>query len=544
MTGLNFYPANAVISIVFFVLGVSTATADTETHACGESLSKRVIGDVRIVRQQIFDTSKPEENKSLYRLANRYHILTRDSTVRSQLLFKEGDVYDPRLLEESERILRENSFLWDAKVTSECKKPGVVDVLVVTRDVWTLTPGLSLSRAGGQNELSIDINDSNLFGTGADLRFEYEDDIDRESFSVSFRDRQLGKSRIALNTLFSDNDDGHRVVVSAGRPFFALNTRWSVAGTLVDDERIETLYALGDEVADFQQETSFVSAQYGWSKGLQKGWVRRWMLGAAYDENLFDVATTTALPDAVPVDRKFVYPFIGFALLQDKFETSKNLDQIDRTEDLFLGTRFSARLGWSSTGFGAEEDALIFSMDAGTAFGSRSKSLLVLESGLRGRLEDNSLRNSVLRTGARFYRNQSEKRLFFATITADWGHELDLDNPLRLGGDTGLRGYPARYQNGSSRALITLEQRYFTNWYPFRLFRVGGAIFADAGRTWGDNPVGGPSRGWLSDIGVGLRLGSTRVGSSRVVHIDLAFPLNRDDSIDNVQLILSGRRSF
>ena len=512
--------------------------------SCDNSLDKRTIGKVRIVRQQIFDTSKPDENKLLYRLANRYHVLTRDSTVRAQLLFREGDDYDPRLLQESERILRENSFLWDAKVTAECTQAGMVDVTVVTRDVWTLTPGISLSRAGGQNEFGLDINDSNLLGTGADLRFEYEDDIDRESFAVSFRDRQLGKSRIALGALYSDNDDGHRAVLSAGRPFFALDTRWSVAGTFVDDERIQALWALGEEVADYQQESSFVSAQYGWSSGLQQGWVRRWTVGAAYDDDVFEAATSTALFDAVPTDRKFVYPFVGFELLQDKFETSKNLDQIDRTEDLFLGTRFSGTLGWSSESFGALEDALIFNLNAGTSFGSQTKNLLLLESGWRGRVQNSRLRNSVLRTGARFYRNQSEKRLFFAAVIADWGHGLDLDNPLRLGGDTGLRGYPARYQNGSSRALITLEQRYFTDWYPFRLFRVGGAIFADAGRTWGDNPVGGPSRGWLSNVGVGLRLGSTRVGSSRVVHIDLAFPLNRDDSIDNVQLVLSGRRSF
>ncbi len=91
---------------------------------------------------------------------------------------------------------------------------------------------------------------------------------------------------------------------------------------------------------------------------------------------------------------------------------------------------------------------------------------------------------------------------------------------------------------------MTAEQRYFTDWYPFRLFRVGGAIFADVGRTWGENPVGGAPAGWLKDIGVGLRLGSTRSTGRDVVHIDIAFPLDGDPSIDDVQFLLESKRSF
>jgi hypothetical protein len=49
----------------------------------------------------------------------------------------------------------------------------------------------------------------------------------------------------------------------------------------------------------------------------------------------------------------------------------------------------------------------------------------------------------------------------------------------------GLRGYPLRYESGTSRGLLTVEQRFYTDWYPFRLVRFGAAIFGDVGRTWG-----------------------------------------------------------
>jgi len=31
--------------------------------------------------------------------------------------------------------------------------------------------------------------------------------------------------------------------------------------------------------------------------------------------------------------------------------------------------------------------------------------------------------------------------------------------------------------------LLTVEQRFYTDWYPFRLARIGAAVFGDVGRT-------------------------------------------------------------
>ena len=94
------------------------------------------------------------------------------------------------------------------------------------------------------------------------------------------------------------------------------------------------------------------------------------------------------------------------------------------------------------------------------------------------------------------------------------------------------------------RALMTLEQRYYTDWYPFRLVYVGGAVFFDMGRTWGRDITGLESSGLLKDVGIGLRLGSSRSSFGNVIHIDLAFPLDGDDDIDDVQLLVQTKGRF
>jgi outer membrane protein assembly factor BamA len=503
-----------------------------------------VIGNVVLEKQDVFDLSNPKENNALYRLANRLHIITRDSVIEKQLLFKPGDIYSKRLMEESERILRRNTYFYDVTITPNNLKQGTVDVHVSTRDVWTLRPGFSVSRSGGENNTSFKIEELNLFGFGQQLLLSRSSDVDRDSTLFEFQDKNIGRNRTGVKISLAENSDGHSNLLSVVRPFYALDTRWAAGVRLFDDERRSSLYQLGEKAAVYDHERRFLSAFGGWSAGLRGGWVRRFTAGIVSDDNQFSDAMDPTLPSALPDDRKLVYPFLGIEILEDHFETTRNRDQIERTEDFFMGTRFAATLGWSDESFGADRDAVLFSASAGRSYGSLTEAALLLSGKASGRIEDGDAANALLELTARYYRQQSEKRTFFATLATTIGSNLDLDNPVELGGDTGLRGYPLRYQSGDSKLLLTIEQRYFWDWYPFRLLRVGGAIFADTGRTWGDNPLGDQSLGWLSDVGFGLRFAPTRTGSRRMIHLDIAFPLNGDASIDSVQILLESKGSF
>ncbi len=503
-----------------------------------------VIGEITLERLTIFDLSNPDENNWLYRLANRLHIVTQDKVIRKQLLFRTGDAYSSRLIDESARILRQNRYLFDAEIRPTRYENGTVDLTVVTRDVWTLNPDISVTRSGGENRTKVGLEDTNLLGRGQLFRVARTENVDRTSKSFEFADDHLGRSWVSAFLKIADNSDGKSNVLSAIRPFYALDTRWSAGGRIVDDDRRSALYVLGNEAAEYQHERDYLSAFGGWSKGLQQGWVRRWTAGIVHDENRFSPVLNPTLPAAIPADRKLVYAFLGLEVVQDQFETARNRDQIGKTEDFYLGSRLSASLGWSDESLGADREALMFSARASRGFGSLDKTALLLSMSTNGRLESGQAKNTHLTANARYYRTQSDKRLFFATIAATAGHSLDLDNPVQLGGDSGLRGYPLRYQSGDSKMLVTVEQRYFTDWYPFRLVRIGGAVFADAGRVWGRNPVGSEPYGWLSNVGFGLRFAPTRSSAAKMIHLDVAFPLGGDNSIDSVQILLESKRGF
>jgi len=528
----------AALFAVFLIVG---------ENACGEQHAvegEPIISSVTIVRQNVFDLSDDKENYTLYRWANQLHIMTRESVIENQLLFAEGDVFDKQRLEESERILRQNSYLYDASISSTPREDGAIDIVVTTRDVWTLTPEIDISRSGGENRTKFGLEEDNLLGTGQRVSVSRSDDVDRVSKTFEYSGRQIGARRFSFTLRAADNSDGHSRLLSIVRPFYSLDARWTAGGFIYDDERRSTLYDLGNAVAEFQHERENHSLFAGWSRGLHNGWVKRWTLGVAYDDNRFSAPPAPTLPVAIPTDRKLVYPYVGFEVLENQFEKSANSDQIERSEDFYFGKRVGALLGWSDESIGADRDALVYSLTVSNGLGSMNARALLLTADLRGRHEDGSAANTTLRLNARYYSRQSDKRVFFATLDATAADNLDLDNPLEIGGDTGLRGYPLRYQSGKGRVLVTVEQRFFTDWYPWRLFRVGGAVFADAGRVYGDNPLGGDNLGWLTDVGFGFRFAPTRLGTRKMLHLDIAFPLDGDPSIDSVQVLLEIKRSF
>jgi outer membrane protein assembly factor BamA len=492
----------------------------------------------------VFDTSDDREDNALYRLVNQLHIITKDYTIEKQLLLEPGDTYSPRLVEESARILRRNRYLYDASVDTVDNKDGTVDLKVTTRDFWTLKPGFTVSRAGGENRIGVDLEELNLLGYGQSVRFGRDEDVDRTSESFEIRDPHIGDSRVAAAVEISDNSDGDLHTASLVRPFYALDSRWSLGVAGLDNDSRTAFYAEGEEQAEYRQEQQFFSAFGGWSQGLKNGWVTRLTTGIVYDDNVFSTVEDGEFPALIPEDRRLVYPFASVEILEDKFETTTNKEQIGRTEDFFMGQRLTATVGFSTEVLDADRDALLFSSDYSRGFGKLSSRALLVSASASGRVEDGESRNTLLRLHGRYFDKQSEKRTFYATFETVRGHSLDLDTVVELGGETGLRGYPLRYQTGDSKLLLTLEQRYFTDWYPFRLFRIGGAIFADVGRVWGNNAVDEYRHGWLRDIGFGLRFASTRTGFRKMVHLDIAFPLDGDNSIDDVQILLESKRTF
>jgi outer membrane protein assembly factor BamA len=504
-----------------------------------------VIGTIDIDIRNIFDASDPRESNGLYHLANKLHIRTKHATIQAQLLFASGDRYVARKLAETERALRLLSYIYDARVVPVRYADGKVDIKVITKDVWTLSPGISFGRAGGTNDTRFNLQDTNFLGWGKSLQISHGSTVDRTSSTVAWADPNVFGSRWISKLAYSDSSDGSNRTLQVAHPFYSLDAPWSTQITAVKFDRTVSRYNLGDIVDQFNDnQTSYVLSG-GVSAGLVDGWTKRLTFGMRYDRNQFLPTPVTSLPaKELPPDRTLSYPFIGFDILQDKYQKVGDENQIGRTEDLYFGTEISGELGYSNEAFGADRNAVMLVLKALRGIELTAQQQVFLAGDFSSRIEDGRARNLIADAGAKYYWRWRENWLLYAGLSGTVTNALDPELQLLLGGDNGLRGFPLRYESGTSRALFTVEQRFFTDWYPFRLARVGGAVFADVGRTWGSGVVGNSDPGLLRDVGFGLRLGNTRSGLGNVLHVDFAFPLNNIAGIQKFQFLVQTMQSF
>jgi hypothetical protein len=510
-----------------------------------------LIGEIRIRSQDIFDLDDPRESYSLYSLFNRLHVLTRTGTIRRQLLFASGERLSVRLIEETARLLRANRYLYEVDIRPVAWRDGVVDLEVLTRDSWTLQPGASLSYQGGTSSGGLSLQEHNLLGTGTD-------------FSIARRTRSAvstaGGSRHVVDldvrypyafdgrTIFayrqSNFDEGSSHSLSLDRPFYALDSRWAAGATTSRDDRVASSYAGGAVAAQYRRRSDGTRAYLGASPGLVEGWAHRVSGGLQYAREAYRSEPGFAAPARLPADRTLVAPFLRYEAVQDDYKQASNLNLIGRPEYLALGWYAAVELGRAATQLGSTQDISLYSASLSKGLRLAPDGALLASATLSGEYADGRTDREVMGASLRLYQRSGGGTVSYMALAADATRYADATQYLSLGGDSGLRGYPTNYQLGARRVLFTAERRFYSDWYPFRLVRVGGAVFYDVGRAWGEPYQTAASAHWPADIGFGLRLLSARSSSGTTVHVNLAFPLEREPGLKSYQLSIQSKSGF
>src|SRR3984957_1587504 len=215
--------------------------SDAKLEAAGA-----VIGRVEIATHNIFDESDPRETNGLFRLANHLHIRTKRSTIQAQLLFASGDKYLARKLAETERVLRLLPYVYDARIVPVHYADGKVDIRVITKDVWTLSPGISFGRSGGTNATNFNLQDSNFLGWGKTLQVSRSSTVDRTSDTAAWTDPNVLGSRWTSALIYVDSSDGTERSLQVAHPFYSLDAPWSTKITALRYDRTISRYNLGN----------------------------------------------------------------------------------------------------------------------------------------------------------------------------------------------------------------------------------------------------------------------------------------------------------
>jgi hypothetical protein len=503
------------------------------------------IGTILVEPRNIFDLGDPAESGTFFQLANWLHVTTQPHVIKRALLFKTGDRITRQVIEESERVLRSSRSVYDVQIRPTAYRDGVVDLEVSTRDTWTLDLIARYSRSGGKNSTGFGLIEYNLAGSGVQVGASRVSEVDRDGTEFLLRYGQAFDGWTTLNYEEGRFSDGSRRTASVWRPFYSLDTRWAAGAAWDEWNRIDAIYNAGEDVSKYRHRHESADVFGGWSAGLVSGWTHRYSAGVTMRDDAYAEEPGEVAPARLPVDHAVRGPFLRYEVIEDRYVKLTNRDLIAKPEFFEKGLNASLQVTRALESWGSSRSAWLY--EAQAAGGVTLPWRHDLFATVKAQRQMASTGNPLTQAGfaLRYYAPQNPRAAFFAALSGDaQGDGGGAPDQLLLGGDNGLRGYPLRYQSGEKRVLFTLEQRYYTDWYLFRLARVGGAAFYDVGRAWGGTNQNAENGGWLSDAGVGLRLSFDRAAFGNVLHLDLAFPLDRAADIEAVQFIVRTKATF
>ncbi|EQD63385.1 conserved hypothetical protein, secreted, partial [mine drainage metagenome] len=385
-----------------------------------------VFGRIEIRNENIFNLHNPKDDNALFRLADRLHHPTRRSLIRAQLLFHTGEPFSRHLMDESARLLRADSYFYDATIRPVRYHDGRVDVLVRTRDVWTLNPGFDFGRSGGTNTTGVSLEDGNILGTGTEVALKDLHSVDRSEKAVEVSNQHLWGTWTNVDVAYGELSDGLLRSLTIDRPFYSFETHYAGGVSLNDTTLDDSIYDLGRVVDKFAAQTKYFQGYVGWSPGLVRGWTQRFMLGWTYDRHRFAPTPLWSGPTLLPANRiRLSLGAVQLAAGPVRRAAQSQSDPPDRGFRPGRVAHGAGRLGRRRVRLEPERRAL-HAQRLGRLCAAARRHAASLEQ-LLGAMRHGTLENGLLQASVVNFLAQAPGWLLYSALSGTAGHRLTLD---------------------------------------------------------------------------------------------------------------------
>jgi hypothetical protein len=523
----------------------------------------KIIHAVYVTNQEVFS-----QHDWYFQLLNVFHRTTREGILAREILLAPGQPYDEALVEESIRNLlpppsgtaptltlatgrtfippEVSSVVVIVPVVSPV--PGTVDLLVVTRDLWSLRFNTNFELQ--ENTLSLletSLSENNLFGWRKYLAVNYVMDLGAAAVGPNYFDPNVLGTRLmfyaaasASYTRDTTHYEGNAESFTLRYPLFSLASRWGGGVGLIHQDLVARsflgtkprpvdLTATPDvvETLPFVYRRKILAVDANVVRQFESSIIQRLTAGFRVDDRRSlvtqdfpgDAATAQLfLAQVAPISEVRSGPYLQYDMFTPNYVVFRDLDTFDLRENRRLGPSMTLAVSFGVPELGADfrTFAPIASVGWAVAPGGGFGSVSVTGSArlLEGRLQDQAL------AGTLFLASPIWRRALRLVAEGDINAvRADTTRTLfSLGGDTGLRGYVIGDRQGTTEADGHIELRSL----PVALWsqRVGGLLFYDVG----DATSSFSTMFAYQDVGLGLRWLIPQLNTT-VVRIDWAVAL-------------------
>jgi hypothetical protein len=204
-----------------------------EPHPYGKRVRR-----IHVDNQPVFGAEE-----GFLRWFNVFHRTSREHVVEREVLLRPGQTWDDEIVDETRRRLRDPLFttlVVIAPVVAEGGGPEEVDLLVVTRDIWSLRMNSRYEiQEGVLTELSISISENNLLGYRKQVAIVFDMDLGAFNIGPQYVDKNIAGTHLQLlsrvDGVFTRDGgeyEGTRSYTSFGYPLWSLDRKYGAGVVL------------------------------------------------------------------------------------------------------------------------------------------------------------------------------------------------------------------------------------------------------------------------------------------------------------------------
>lgn len=499
-------------------------------------LEGKIISEIKIIPLDVFgptfqDTTKKAKSK-IEIAANKIHTKSNLRTIEKLLLFKVGDVVDPEIIYENERIIRSLPYIKEISIllTPDTLFPAFVKVSILTKDRFSF--GVT-GNVNGVQSAAFEIYDNNIFGIGHEVGLAFVGHVNKQPYLgtetyykiKNIHGRFIDISFAYLNTYKSE---GFRFVIN--KPFITPSVKWGYGATALRMFRANWIFSNDVVRTELPMDFLYHGAWVGRSFQVNKTEPEKSqiILAGGYNAQKF-----YDLPDVNPgyeeyfPDRTFFLSSITFT--QRRYVQDELIFSYGITEDIPEGFKNEIAYGYEINEFGNRHYAHILFSNGNLLI--NKKGYLYFASDIGGYFGKNGFEQGQIDAHVNFISKQikagnKQSRLFTKADYTIGLNRLDIEN-LNLNRNNAIRGFSSRQAFGKQRLTLNMEYVLFLK-KEFYKFNMAVFTFADVGAIGSDKQFIF-SQNYYSGLGIGARLHNENL-AFKTIQLRLAFyPLHPSD---------------
>ena len=470
-----------------------------------DEFAGKVIRNSEVIRLDAFGTDidnplKSDQSK-IEKTLNSTYIKTHRFILNQYLLFKPGDMVSPLVMADNERLLRELSFISDARIIIVPADSNLVDVAVIVRESYPLGFGLRLE---GISTGMVKLYDNNFAGLGheLDLTIPYNfKDYPWPGIGIKYAIRNIARTFSDIELEYSDGLGSTDIGGVFRRSFTTSETKyaWSASvrmtNTTEDLDTMITPVPLRFLYQDYWGARSFM---------IDRDNVTRFIVSGRYINN--NVFSKPEIDDFSYYRlQKYQLIMASFAVSSQRFINTSLIYSYGRTENIPYGYMFELMGGREVNEFKYRD---YFGLKAsigniftrfGYIYGGISFSTFYNNGNTEQGLFEARIRyfTPVIQAG------RSKIRTFI-NLYHTRGFNRYTDEYLYLRNNDLVRGFKNDSVAGNNRIVATFEPVLFTP-RPLLGFRFAIFAFADAGFLIKGGLTSGEYTN-ISSFGAGVRI--------------------------------------